>query len=148
MKDFSRCLSHYSFDELKAHSIVVGERVRLEYLSGVTVQGKLREIHRQEHRNLLLSFEDCTVTDLQGRVLFEPAWGVYDMAVGSAIDSVYGGVADRETLQLHKPTPATDTIRVAQDRTLMDLYARVALLNRAGDTPDAVSYTHLRAHET
>jgi phenylalanine-4-hydroxylase len=139
LKDFSRCLSHYTFDELKAHNIVAGERVRLEYLSGVTVQGRLRQIHRQEHRNLLLSFEDCTVTDLQGRVLFDPAWGDYDMAVGSAIDSVYGGVADRETLQLYKPTPATGTIHVPQDKALMNLYAEAALLNRTGDTPDAAS---------
>lgn len=136
LKDFSRCLSHYSFDELKAHNIVVGEQVRLEYLSGITVQGRLRQIHRQEHRNLLLTFDECTVTDLAGRVLFDPAWGTYDMAVGSAIKSVYGGVADRESLQLHKPTPTTGTIRVPQDSNLMDLYARIARLNREKASPD------------
>lgn len=130
LKDFSRCLSQYTIDELKAHDIVIGEAVELEYLSGITVRGRLRQVHRQEHRNLILSFDDCTVTDLEGRMLFDPAWGTYDMAVGSCIDSVYGGVADRERLQLYKPTPATETIQVLQDSALTQAYAEVDRLRR------------------
>ncbi len=128
LKDFSRCLSHYTVDELKAHNIVVGETVRLEFLSGITVEGRLREIHRQEHLNLLLSFDDCTVTALDGRVLFDPAWGCYDMAVGGAIESVYGGTADRETYQLYKARPSTVTPQARHDEVLMALYQRIAAL--------------------
>ncbi len=145
LKDFSRCLSRYTIDELKAHDIVVGEIVQLEYLSGITVRGRLRGIYRQEHRNLILSFEDCTVTDLEGRVLFDPAWGTYDMAVGARIDSVYGGVADRERLQLYKPTPATETIRVQGDPALMQAYAAVDRLTRSGEAPGAAAVNELLA---
>lgn len=123
LRGFSRCLSDYSIDELKAQSIISGEVVTLEYLSGITVKGRLEKIHRQNHLNLVLSFADCTVTNLHGRVLFDPAWGTYDLAVGSTISSVYGGVADRETLQLYKPTPETETIRVVHDTELMAAYA-------------------------
>ncbi len=134
LKDFSRCLSEYTIDELKAHNIVIGERVRLEYLSGITVDGRLERVERQNHRNLILSFTDCTVTDLEGQILFAPEWGVYDLAVGARIESVYGGVADREKLQLFKPTPRTDTLKVKVDETLMQAYAEVkALID--GDTP-------------
>lgn len=126
LKDFSRCLSEYSVDELKAHHIRIGEPVVLEFLSGITVRGRLQHVLRQDHRNLLLSFHDCTVTDLQGRVLFDPAWGQYDMAVGAAIDSVYGGTADRERYQLYKAVPATATVRPAADATLQGLYRRAA----------------------
>ena len=80
--------------------------MRLDYLSGITVEGLLENVHRQEHRNLILTFSDCTVTDLSGRVLFDPIWGTYDLAVGADITSVFGGVADREKLQLHKPLAA------------------------------------------
>ena len=125
LKDFSRCLSEYTIDELKAHDIAIGQRVKLEYLSGVTVDGVLKQVHRQDHRNLILSLGDCRVTDLSGRILFDPTWGAYDLAVGSNITSVYGGVADREKLQLYKPTPGTETIRVAHDARLMDAYALV-----------------------
>lgn len=137
LKDFSRCLSDYTIDELKAHAIEIGKRIRLEYLSGITVDGMLRKVFRQDHRNLVLSFEDCRVTDLAGRVLFDPAWGTYDLAVGSAVTSVYGGVADREKLQLYKPTPRTATIRVSRDEQLMDCYALVDRLRRSGTSSEA-----------
>ncbi|MEM1113310.1 MAG: aromatic amino acid hydroxylase [Pseudomonadota bacterium] len=134
LKNFSRCLSQYTVDELKAHNIAVGHAVTLEYLSGITVSGQLVAVHRQDHRNLLLSFEKCTVRALDGRLLFAPDWGRYDLAVGSTIDSVYGGVADREALQLYKPTPRTTTIQVSHDAQLMDCYALVARLHKDGAT--------------
>jgi phenylalanine-4-hydroxylase len=130
LKNFSRCLSQYTIDELKAHDVAIGGLTRLEYLSGVTVEGVLEGIHRQEHHNLILSFSNCTVTDLYGRVLFDPAWGPYDLAVGSAVTSVYGGVADREKLQLYKPTPSTQTLQVEQDEQLMSAYRQAELLSR------------------
>ncbi|MEP0201488.1 MAG: aromatic amino acid hydroxylase [Halioglobus sp.] len=132
LKDFSRCLSQYTFDELRAHNINIGQWVTLEFLSGVTVSGLLTAILRQEHQNLLLSFEQCTVTDLHGRQLFQPEWGTYDMAVGAAITSVFGGSADRSAYQLHKPLPSTATVSVAVDEDLMDLYKHVAELVAAG----------------
>lgn len=131
LKNFSRCLSHYTIDELKAHDIEMGKVVRLEYLSGITVTGRLDRVFRQDHRNLILSFSECTVSDLQGRILFDPSWGNYDLAVGAAIASVYGGVADREALQLHKPVLRTETLQVAHDEALMASYALAAELCRA-----------------
>ncbi len=133
LKDFSRCLSEYTIDELKAHNIQVGQRARLDYLSGITVEGLLENVHRQEHRNLILTFSDCTVTDLSGRVLFDPAWGTYDLAVGAGITSVFGGVADREKLQLHKPLPRTQTIQSELQEDLEEAYACVAGLHAAND---------------
>lgn len=127
LKDFSRCLSEYSVDELKAHDIRLDERVTLEFLSGVTVRGCLRHILRQEHRNLVLSFEDCTVTDLSGRVLFQPDWGRYDMTVGAVIDSVWGGTADRERYQLYRdaaPEPLS-TDASGEPPALQQLYRQV-----------------------
>lgn len=128
LKEFSRCLSDYSVDELRAHAIAVGEEVVLEFLSGVTVRGGLENILRQEQRNLLLSFSDCTVTAPDGRVLFEPAWGRYDMAVGGRIASVFGGVADRERFQLYKPLPGSSAQPQAAASGLFEAYAKLARL--------------------
>ncbi len=139
LKDFSRCLSDYTVDELKAHAIVEGEIVTLEYLSGITVSGRLRGIVRQEHRNLLLSFEDCTVTALDGRVLFDPAWGTFDLAVGAAVTSVFGGTADRDRYRLYKPLPASQTQRPAVDEALMDLYRKIDELPPGAVDPAAAA---------
>ena len=128
LKDFSRCLSQYTIDELKAHNIAIGQTCRLEFLSGITVCGHLRQIHRQEHRSLILSFDDCTVTALDGQLLFDPAWGCYDMAVGATIESVFGGAADREKLQLYQAVgggSATAEISEAESE-LMALYAKIS----------------------
>jgi phenylalanine-4-hydroxylase len=101
LKEFSRCLSEYSVDELRAHDIRLDRPVTLEFLSGITVSGVLRHILRQEQRNLLLQFDDCRVTTLDGRTLFEPGWGRYDMVVGARVTSVFGGTADREAFRLY-----------------------------------------------
>ena len=40
-----------------------------------------------------MTFNDCKVT-YNGEILFDPSWGVYDMAVGEKIVSVFSGPAD------------------------------------------------------
>lgn len=139
LKDFSRCLSDYTIDELKAHAIVLDRPVRLEFLSGITVSGVLRSILRQEHRNLVLRFEQCTVRALDGRVLFEPAWGCFDLAVGAAVPSVYGGSADRERYRLYRPLPRSTTLRSEADPALMALYRLIDELPAGELTDDAIS---------
>lgn len=136
LKNFSRCLSEYTFDELSAHNISLGETVRLEFLSGITVCGHLQGIHRQEHRNLILSFTDCTVTDLNGRRLFEPSWGCYDMVVGSAIESVFGGSADRNAFRLFQAGSGEQTPATVPDESLMSLYNDIASQAVAGQSAD------------
>jgi phenylalanine-4-hydroxylase len=137
LKEFSRCLSDYSIDELKAHRIAIGARVTLEFLSGVTVSGVLEDILRAEQRNLLLSFSDCTVTALDGRVLFAPDWGRYDMAVGARISSVFGGVADRERYQLYKPLPHSSSVPAQPPADLLAAYATIAALPADGTLGEA-----------
>jgi len=132
LKDFSSCLSQYTVDELKAHRIVVGESVHLEFLSGISVRGRLEDVLRQEQRNLILSFSDCTVTTLNGRTLFQPEWGRYDMAVGGRIASVFGGVADRERFQLYKPLPRTATPPEPLNAELMAAYEMLDKSQRGG----------------
>lgn len=145
LKGYDKCLSHCTADELMALGIRIGDAVTLDYLSGITVSGVLRDIVRHDQRNLLLSFEGCSVSDLDGRVLFSPNWGIYDLAVGSNITSVYGGVADREKLQLYEPTPRSHTVKASQDENLMRAYDAVAKLNASekkievDELPDIVS---------
>jgi phenylalanine-4-hydroxylase len=71
------------------------DKTTLLFESGVKVTGKLADSIGKEGKVLLMSFADCTVT-YQDRVLFEPSWGTYDLAIGSKVTSVFGGPADRE----------------------------------------------------
>ncbi len=122
LQSMERCLSSYTVDELKAHNIAVNTQVQLEFLSGITVSGFLTKIHRQQQKNLLLCFDQCTVMDASGELLFHPEWGVFDMAVGDSIPSVYGGSADQEAYPLYKAPSKSSTLAVEYDETSVHLF--------------------------
>ncbi len=90
----TRPLSNYSESDLRNLALTRGERARLQFESGVLVEGLLKNWTYQDGKLVLLTWQDCRVT-LSGKVLFDPSWGEYDMAVGSNVTSVFGGPADR-----------------------------------------------------
>jgi len=125
--------------QLKENQIIVGESVTLNFESGVRVKGLLRSVLRREERIILMSFVDCRVT-LGERILFEPSWGVYDMAVGEKIVSVFSGAADKDAFDQPSKVSRTRTIKVSYDdskKALHELYGRVRRY-RNGDGPDSL----------
>lgn len=73
----------------------MNQQVHLEFESGVTVNGTLKQKLEKDGKFLVVAFKNCTVK-FKEQVLFEPAWGTYDLAVGQKVVSVFGGPADRE----------------------------------------------------
>ncbi|MBT8114258.1 MAG: hypothetical protein KJP04_02700, partial [Arenicella sp.] len=128
LRSFERCLSNYTIDELKRHHIEVGQEVVLHFLSGITVSGLLTKILRRDQKNLLFTFEDCTVIDDFGKVLFEPEWGTYDMSIGESISSVTGGSADQHSFPLYDAPSSKVTVEQDYDqqtRQLFDWYQKI-----------------------
>ena len=73
--------------DLKAYGIYEGEFIDLEFESGVKVLGKAITGTRDlRGKILLISLADCTVT-YQDQILFQPSWGIYDMAIGKEVVS-------------------------------------------------------------
>lgn len=122
-------------EELSAMGLVAGGTSgRLEFESGVIVEGKLKQVVRKSGAALslalIIAFDDCTVRRGQ-EILFRPEWGTFDMACGgSQIASVFGGAADRRQYLAdtggyrqeprHPKTNLTDA-----NRELNTLYAKV-----------------------
>jgi phenylalanine-4-hydroxylase len=79
---------------LRACGFVDGEAGRLEFESGVVLVGRLQELRRIDGRSQLIRFDQCRVTRGE-QVLFDPAWGHFDLACGSKVISVSGGWLDR-----------------------------------------------------
>jgi len=75
--------------------------VHLEFVSGIEVIGILKKIHKKLEKNVLMTFQNCTVTSPNGDILFQPEWGIYDMAVGMKISSVFSGSADRTKFDVY-----------------------------------------------
>jgi phenylalanine-4-hydroxylase len=111
----------------KPTDIAEGKKAKLEFESGVVVEGKIDKILRRDGKLLLATFSDCTAK-YGDRVLFEPAWGNYDMAVGERISSVFNGAADKDAYNQVALVPKERTIKVPSDakrKKLENLYAQV-----------------------
>ena len=111
----------------KETSLREGETAKLEFEQGVVVNGKVERLVRQNGKLLLVTFSNCTVKH-GDRVLFEPAWGEYDMAVGDRITSVFNGAADKDAYLEVALIPKERTIKVPSDekrKKLENLYAQV-----------------------
>lgn len=124
------------FDETEAleAGYTKGNRVMLEFVSGVIVEGILKSIIRMDGKIVLMSFGECTV-NYYGKSLFKPEWGVYDMAVGEKIVSAYSGPADAEGFGLTYPAPAEKTHKIEYDlksRNLHKLYTEVRAIRDSG----------------
>jgi phenylalanine-4-hydroxylase len=122
-------------DQLHALGIVEGKKAKLEFGSGIVVSGKVEKILRRDGRLLLITFSNCTAK-YGDRILFEPEWGVYDMAVGERISSVFNGAADKDAYNQVALVPKERTIKVPSDakrKRLENLYAQVRKI-REGKT--------------
>ena len=142
LQAMERCLGSYTIDELKQHGITEASHVSLAFLSGVTVSGQLTKILRREQKNLIFTFEQCTVTSGDGECLFQPEWGLFDMAVGADIDSVYGGAADPQTYSLYAAPTLQATVHVDYDeatQTLFDYYAHLRQLREGAEASPATA---------
>ena len=94
LKNHTRCLSTWDDHELIEYGFLPGRDLVLDFASGVRVEGIFKSVLRRDSKNILITFQQCSVTWGSQR-LFEPSWGDFDMAVGAKIDSVFGGPADR-----------------------------------------------------
>jgi phenylalanine-4-hydroxylase len=124
---FSSKLEEMTDDELEANGIKTGVRCELTFAGGIVVAGLITSMLRKDGRLLLLSFDDCRVT-LGERVLFDPSWGVYDMAVGQTVVSVFAGPADQDAFEDITMVPKERVIKVKytdETKSLHALYQEV-----------------------
>lgn len=114
--------------ELENAGIAINKDATLQFESGITVEGKVKSILVSGGKTQLITFTDCMVTDEKGAVLFDPSWGVYDMAVGEKITSVFCGAADKEAFDelIYKSKTATHHVEHSfKNKELHKLYQQV-----------------------
>ena len=114
--------------DLVAYGIVEGKHIELNFEGGVKVSGKIITGKRDlQGKIILISFNECTVT-YNKQILFKPEWGIYDMAVGEKIVSVYAGPASDESFDdLHTVSRVkTKKIKYSKkEKELFKLYKKV-----------------------
>src|SRR5438132_1032985 len=104
-----------------------GEKTKLEFESGITVEGKIDRLLERDGKLLVITFSNCTAK-YGDRILFDPCWGNSDMAIGDKIVSVFNGAADKDAYNQVALVPKERTIKVPSDakrKKLENLYAQV-----------------------
>lgn len=126
LKGYEKPFQDYRLNELKKYGIEAGEKCKLEFESGIIVNGIIHSFRKNKFgKTLLISFSDCTVT-FNERILFLPEWGIYDMAVGENVSSVFAGSADKNEIDPDSYISPTNTVRISKhDTDLLDLYQKV-----------------------
>ena len=114
--------------QLESAGISINQNVVLDFESGITVKGKVKSMLTHEGKTCLITFTDCTVTGQDETVLFDPSWGVYDMAVGQQVTSVFCGASDKEAFEeiVYKSKTATHHVEYDfKSKELHKLYKQV-----------------------
>ena len=93
LKGINIPIENMSPRDLEAYGIYEGKETTLEFVGGVKVVGEVITGTRDLQGKIqLISFKNCTVT-FGDEILFDPSWGIYDMAVGVEVVSAYSGPA-------------------------------------------------------
>lgn len=107
--------------DLEEIGIYADKNCFIEFESGLTLKGTLRKTTRVEGKLLLMSFSDCLV-QYNDQVLFEPSWGMFDMAVGESIVSAYTGPADPDEFGVELPQPKEKTHKITYHEKQLYLF--------------------------
>jgi len=79
--------------DLEVYGIYEGKKTTLLFEGDLKVEGEVITGKRDlKGKIILISFKNCTVT-YKDQILFQPEWGIYDMAVGKDIISAFAGPA-------------------------------------------------------
>lgn len=112
--------------DLMAYGIYEGKTVTLEFEGDIKVTGNIITGSRNlQGAIIIISFENCTVTH-QNTVLFQPEWGIFDMAVGKKVVSAFSGPADCNSFDMITHLPNSKTIKAEKtpEREKLESYYR------------------------
>jgi phenylalanine-4-hydroxylase len=128
--------------DLNAYDILESKTVKLEFEGGITVEGEIVTGSRNLQGEItLIRFKNCTVTHGE-TVLFQPEWGIYDMAVGKKVISAFSGPADVNSFDLISHLPSSKTIKAkhsAERDDLEILYQTVRNIRETKDTETSLA---------
>ncbi|NCD70863.1 aromatic amino acid hydroxylase [Mucilaginibacter agri] len=122
LKGFDKPLENFKLADLHRADIEIGENATLKFESGITVQGRIKSMLINDNKIQMICFTNCTVNDAEGKILFDPSWGTYDMAVGEKIVSVFCGAADKDAFEEVTYKSGTNTVHTEYDANTLDLH--------------------------
>lgn len=138
LKGMNLAIEDMSPRDLGAYDVYEGKKVTLEFEGNITVSGEIITGSRNlQGKIIIIRFKNCTVKH-NDTILFQPEWGVYDMAVGKKIVAAFSGPADANSFDMITHVPSSKTIKATKTperEELEGLYQNVRNL-REGKSSD------------
>ena len=118
LKGINLAIENMGPRDLQAYNFYDGKPIAFEFESGITVEGlNVTGMRNLRGELMLIQFTNCTVS-YKDEILFSPAMGDFDMAVGKEILSAFAGAADYLSFDLvthvSKSTTARPTLTEAE----------------------------------
>ncbi|MEZ7499156.1 aromatic amino acid hydroxylase [Flavobacterium sp. Arc3] len=136
LKGINLAIEDMSPKDLTAYNITEGNTVKLEFEGNITVEGEIVTGSRNlQGEIILIRMNNCTVYHGE-TILFQPEWGVYDMAVGKKLVSAFSGPADMNSFDLITHLPSSTTIKAKHtpERDELEvLYQTVRIIRESKD---------------
>ena len=128
LEGINTAIEDMSPKDLEVYGIIEGKSTSLNFEGGIKVTGEIITGKRDlQGKIILISFKNCLVTHNE-TVLFDPSWGVYDMAIGNHIASAFAGPADSnsfEAIYRISKQKTTPIIYSDQEKKVHELYETV-----------------------
>jgi len=128
LKGINLAIEDMSPRDLQAYNVYEGKQITLEFEGDIKIVGEIVTGTRNlQGKIVLIKFKNCTVTHGE-KVLFQPEWGIYDMAVGKEVISAFSGPADVHSFDMISHVPSSQTIKQkksAAREELENLYKNV-----------------------
>lgn len=137
LKHQTKPLEDFSSSDFAAIGLVKGQHSTLIFESGIELKGIVKDVLKSENKVIMISFDQCFVSDKNGAILFQPEWGVYDMAVGERIVSVFNGAADKDAFEVLIPISKQATRHHNYDSktiALHGIYAKIRSIREGLDS--------------
>lgn len=137
LKGINLAIEDMSPRDLRAYDIYEGESILFEFEGGIVVKGEIITGSRNlQGKIILISLKNCTVS-YKEEILFQPDWGIYDMAIGKEIVSAFAGPADPLSFDLITHTTSSTTIKskkTPEKEELESLYESVRNIRNGENT--------------
>jgi len=134
LKGINLAIEDMSPKDLEVYGIYEGKKTTLLFDGNIKVEGEVITGKRDlKGKIILISFKNCTVT-YNDTILFQPEWGIYDMAVGKDIISAFSGPASVKSFKKLGKISKNKTQKIkysTKELQLHKLYANVAKLRKS-----------------
>jgi phenylalanine-4-hydroxylase len=121
LKGINLAIEDMSPRDLRAYDIYETERVHLEFEGDIHVSGEIITGTRNlQGEIMIIKLKNCIVKHGE-KVLFQPEWGVYDMAIGKKVVSAFSGPADINSFNLISHVSESQTIKHQKDEKQLEL---------------------------